>query len=86
MSDCALCNILINEQERVLYQDEHVFVCMNYEPVKRSHIMVLPKTHIRMIGELEGKQAEAFVQAIDHAMEAVQKHTPAEELKKFFAA
>lgn len=55
----------------MVFESELVFVCMNYEPLKPGHVMVLPKRHMRTIGDLNASEADAFTTAMQMAMDAV---------------
>jgi histidine triad (HIT) family protein len=68
---CALCDSLRNERERILYQDAHVFVMVNIEPIKDGHIMILPVRHAEQLGDLTPEESCAFLKAIDLSLRAV---------------
>lgn len=69
--DCVLCACLETDHDRIIYKDEHVFVLVNIEPLKGGHVMILPVRHAELLGDLEQKEAHAFLQAIDRCMAAV---------------
>lgn len=65
---CVLCDILKNEETRIVHKDEHVFIALNFEPLKRGHLMVLPIQHVENLGELNPESSAAFLKEIDRAM------------------
>ncbi|MFA5947119.1 MAG: HIT family protein [Patescibacteria group bacterium] len=72
--DCVLCDVLHSHKDsQVLYEDEHVFIAMNIEPVKDGHIMILPVRHARTMSDLNQVEAAAFLSACDKAMTIVEK-------------
>lgn len=72
---CQLCQAA-NEDYRLIYRDEHVFVAMNIEPLKASHVMVMPVRHARQVSDLTPIEAQAFLNAIDRCMETAPKVSP----------
>jgi histidine triad (HIT) family protein len=72
--DCVLCDVLRSHKDsQVLYEDEHVFIAMNIEPVKDGHVMILPVRHARIMSDLSPVEAAAFLAACDKAMTIVEK-------------
>lgn len=70
---CVLCDILKNEESRIVYKDEHIFIALNFEPLKKGHLMVLPIQHVENLGELGSESAVAFLKGIDTAMKVLTK-------------
>ena len=68
---CTLCDSLRNEQDYILYQDAHVFILVNIEPIKEGHVMILPVRHVEQLRDLTPDESSAFLKAIDRAMLAV---------------
>lgn len=69
--NCVLCDALVNEPDRVIYKDEHVFVLVNIEPLKEGHIMILPIRHAELLKDLTPDESHAYLQIMDRCMEAV---------------
>lgn len=78
--DCVLCSILEREQDRIVYQDESVFVCMNHAPLKQGHLMVLPKRHAERLNDLTAEESVAYNVAVERAMETVKSWCGSEVL------
>lgn len=77
--DCALCAARYAEAYRVIYQDDHVFVLLNVEPLKDGHAMILPIRHAENLKDLTPEESRAFLVAIDQCMEAMTRvfdHAP----------
>ena len=68
---CVLCDSLVNERDRILYQDPHIFVLINVEPIKDGHVMILPIRHAENLKDLTAEEAQAFLKAIDRCMLAL---------------
>lgn len=75
MKNCDLCNILINEAYRVIYKDEHVFVALNFEPISKGHLMVMPIEHVENLSDLKGEASDMFLKIIDRAIETIEKYS-----------
>jgi histidine triad (HIT) family protein len=58
MTDCLFCKIIQGEipSEKV-YEDEDVFAFRDINPRAPEHILVVPKTHISRVENLEDNQA-----------------------------
>jgi diadenosine tetraphosphate (Ap4A) HIT family hydrolase len=77
--ECALCAARLAEAYRVIYQDDHVFVLLNVEPLKDGHVMILPVRHAENLKDLTPEESRAFLVAIDQCMEAMTRvydHAP----------
>lgn len=74
MSSCVLCETRIQESGRVVYQDEHVFVLVNIEPIKDGHVMILPVRHAEQLSDLTPEESQAFLKMIDKCMSTVTQH------------
>lgn len=72
---CALCTALVEERDRNIYQDEHVAVILNFEPVKHGHVLILPMRHVENLSDLTPDEARAFLSASDRCMRAVTKYS-----------
>ena len=54
MSDCLFCKIILGEIPcDKVYEDEKLFAFQDIDPTAPTHILVIPKKHIRSINELE---------------------------------
>ncbi len=59
MPDCLFCNIIAGKKpSRKVYEDEHVFVLEDLVPQAPTHVLVLPKKHIRGLKEAQPEDAE----------------------------
>ncbi|MFH1404907.1 MAG: HIT domain-containing protein [Patescibacteria group bacterium] len=76
--NCELCNILSNEQFRIVFENEHAFVVVILEPIKDGHLMVMPKRHAEELSDLTPEEAQSFLMAADnclHGLENYQKES-----------
>ncbi len=70
MSDCIFCKIVSGEiPSHKVYEDEHVFACLDHTPVSRGHTLVMPKKHVKNI-------FDAGVDTWGATMEAVRALAP----------
>lgn len=61
MSDCLFCKIIAgNIPSEKVYEDEHVYAFRDINPVAPLHVLIIPKTHIAMINDIEPKDAETI--------------------------
>ncbi len=56
MENCQLC--LSYKEERLVKENDSSFSVVNIEPLNNSHIMVLPKRHVKNLNELTEKEAK----------------------------
>ena len=58
MSDCLFCKIIAGDiPSDKVYEDEHVYAFRDISPVAPLHALIIPKTHISMINDLEDDDA-----------------------------
>lgn len=69
--ECEFCKALMSERYRIVFQNDHIFVLANIEPVKEGHVLILPVRHAEELKDLLPEEAQAFLRAIDRCMEAV---------------
>ncbi len=59
MSDCLFCNMIAGKTPcKKVYEDDKVFVIEDIRPQAPTHVLVLPKKHIRGIKEAQPEDAE----------------------------
>ena len=58
MADCLFCNMIAGKAtSRKVYEDEQVFVIEDIRPQAPTHVLVLPKKHIRGLKEAQAEDA-----------------------------
>ncbi|KAG7402053.1 hypothetical protein PHYBOEH_007267 [Phytophthora boehmeriae] len=55
VSSCRFCEILRARAEPFLYEDEHVVVFRPLRPIVPSHVLIVPRAHIRNVNRLAGR-------------------------------
>ena len=56
MSGCIFCRIARHEAEaRVLYEDDRIIAFHDHAPKASTHLLVVPKKHIRNLDELQSE-------------------------------
>ena len=59
MKDCLFCRIVAGEiPARKVYEDEHTFAFEDINPKAPTHVLVVPKKHIRGLKEASAEDAE----------------------------
>lgn len=55
MSDCIFCKMVVGEiQTDIVYQDDNVLAFRDISPQAPTHILIIPKKHIKTLNDLEG--------------------------------
>jgi histidine triad (HIT) family protein len=61
MSDCLFCRIIKGEiPARKAYEDDHTFAFEDIHPQAPTHILIVPKKHIRGLKEADAEDAEVI--------------------------
>ena len=59
MMECLFCKIIRGEiPSKKVYEDEHTFVFEDISPRAPTHVLVVPKKHIRGLKEASAEDAE----------------------------
>ena len=59
MIDCLFCRILRNEiPAKKIYEDEHTFAFEDINPQAPTHVLIIPKRHVRGLKEATPEDAE----------------------------
>jgi histidine triad (HIT) family protein len=59
MTDCLFCRIVAGEiPARKVYEDEHTFAFEDLDPKAPTHVLIVPKKHIRGLKEATLEEAE----------------------------
>lgn len=68
--DCIFCKIIAREiPSEIIYEDEKVLVFKDLEPKAPVHVLVIPKTHISSIMEINEENSEI----ISHIFKVIKK-------------
>ena len=63
MNDCIFCRIVKGEiPSKTVYEDEHSYAFEDLDPKAPTHVLVVPKKHIRGLKEAEADDAEVVGQ------------------------
>ena len=58
MSDCLFCKIITGQiPSKKVYEDEHIFAFDDVNPQAPTHVLVVPKKHIRGLKEAQPEDA-----------------------------
>jgi len=61
MKDCLFCRIISGEiPAKKVYEDEHTFAFEDINPQAPTHVLVVPKRHIRGLKEASSEDADAI--------------------------
>lgn len=59
MDDCLFCKIVVGEiPSKKVYEDEHTYAFEDISPKAPTHVLIVPKKHIRGLKEAEAEDAE----------------------------
>lgn len=59
MTDCLFCRIISGEiPAKKVYEDEHTYAFEDINPQAPTHVLVVPKKHIRGLKETTSEDAE----------------------------
>ncbi len=68
--DCIFCKIAAKEvPSEIIYEDEKVLVFKDLEPKAPIHVLVIPKTHISSVMEINEENSEI----ISHIFKVIKK-------------
>ena len=57
MSDCIFCKIINKEiPSNFVYEDDAVIAINDLNPQADTHVLVIPKTHVASLAELEDEE------------------------------
>src|SRR5260370_36436293 len=59
MSNCLFCKIIAGEiPSKKVFEDEHTFAFQDIDPKAPTHVLIVPKKHIRGLKEASAEDAE----------------------------
>src|SRR5260370_34960507 len=59
MSNCLFCKIIAGEiPSKKVFEDEHTFAFQDIDPKAPTHVLIVPKKHIRGLKEASTEDAE----------------------------
>jgi len=59
MGDCLFCKIVAGEiPSKKVFEDEHTFAFQDIDPKAPTHVLIVPKKHIRGLKEAGAEDAE----------------------------
>ena len=65
MDNCVFCNIIKGKiPSKTVYEDEKIQVIMNINPNSNGHLLVIPKSHIVNINDMNGELIQHCLQII----------------------
>jgi histidine triad (HIT) family protein len=83
--DCTFCNILNGEiPTELLFENETLIVFKDINPIAPTHLLVVPRKHIRSINDLTADDSEIVSEIITTARDMAQKMGIAKSGYKLF--
>lgn len=74
MSGCIFCEIVAgSERASVVYEDDAALAFMDLRQPNPGHVLVIPKTHVETVYELDQKTAAGLFQAVVLTARAVRR-------------
>lgn len=75
MNDCIFCKITKKEiPSDILYESDLIIAFPDISPSAEHHILLVPKEHIRKIGEVEEKHGELLVEIFKTAVKLAKEN------------
>lgn len=57
--NCLFCRIIRGEiPSSKVYEDEKMLVFKDIQPIAKTHLLAVPKTHFKLLSEADGEKAE----------------------------
>ncbi|KIJ54908.1 hypothetical protein M422DRAFT_73658 [Sphaerobolus stellatus SS14] len=73
-SFCAFCRIIFEgASAHKVYENENVIAILDILPLRRGHVLVIPKTHISRLSDLPPKLAGSMGEAVSKVADALTK-------------
>ena len=63
--NCSLCFIPKEQQYRVIYENENIFVCVCLDAMTDSHLMILPKRHVTKLDDLTADESKMILVTVE---------------------
>jgi histidine triad (HIT) family protein len=83
--DCTFCNILNGEiPTKLLFENKTLIVFKDINPIAPTHLLVVPRKHIRSINDLTADDSEIVSEIITTASDMAQKMGIAKSGYKLF--
>ena len=59
MDNCLFCKFISRELKTdILYEDDNMIIIKDIEPKAKNHFLCIPKSHFKLLAEMDEKQAE----------------------------
>jgi histidine triad (HIT) family protein len=59
MNDCLFCKIVAGQiPSKKVYEDEHTYAFEDIDPKAPTHVLIVPKNHIRGLKEASAQEAD----------------------------
>lgn len=73
-TDCIFCKIVAKQiPARLVFEDDHVVCFHDVHPQAPKHALVIPKTHIESLAELQADHGELFMALLLGAQRAARE-------------
>ncbi len=83
--ECLFCKIINKEiPSDFIYANDRVVVFRDINPQAPTHLLIVPKKHIRSINDITGEDSEVLAEMIMIARKMAQKESVAESGYKLF--
>lgn len=79
MSECIFCRIVEGEiPSDTVYEDEATVAFLDANPLARGHTLVVPREHVKRVGELGADLAGRYFEPVPRIADAVQEAVDAD--------
>lgn len=74
MEDCIFCKIIDGEiDSKKIFENDHVFVMLDAQPLAPGHTLVLPKNHHENILDLPDNEVEDYFKGVKKAVGMIEE-------------
>jgi diadenosine tetraphosphate (Ap4A) HIT family hydrolase len=70
-TDCPFCKI---ESDRILWQDDRVFIIYDGFPISQGHALIIPKRHIESFFDATTEERDALLAGLDTAKQVIENN------------
>lgn len=65
MEDCLFCKIIAGEiPSKKAYEDDYMIIFSDIDPKAKYHYLCVPKTHFKLLSEMNEKQGEILLKCL----------------------
>ena len=72
--ECVFCKISNDElPSELVYSDDKAIAFLDIEPLTRGHAMIIPRRHVKTIGELSDEEASGLMPVVKRVIRKIEQ-------------